>query len=347
LKPPLVAVIGAGMRGTGLIRSITAMQTGGRIVAYADPHGPSRENAAQAAPDAVGFADWRQMLSTVEAEVLLIAAPQHLHCDMTLAGLDADLDIYCEKPMAATLEDCDRIVSAVRRAKSLFYVGLQLRTVPVFKHVKQMVDDGTVGKPRMLFCRELRAPFLPKVDDWIADESKSGGTIVEKNVHHFDLFNWYCGSRAVRVHAIGGKALTAEQGSNAAELLDHAFVLIDYENGARACLEVCFFCPAWAHELEIIGENGRRLVTDLEQLKLWDAEQETRRHDIWSYPLPQAHGDDTGWLDFLDARQSGSPSESVSRAEAGRSSVQIALAAQQSIEICAEVRLDGKEKPSP
>ncbi len=321
--------------------SIQQIEGGGEFVAYADPHGPSRNKAAAQAPQASAFEDWRRMLSAVEADVLLVTAPQYLHCEITLAGLEAGLDIYCEKPMAATLADCDAIVSAVSDSNSLFYVGLQLRTVPVFRHAKQLVDSGAVGTPRMLFCRELRAPFIPKVDNWIADESKSGGALVEKNVHHFDLFNWYCGGRASRVQAIGGKALTPEQGSNPGDLIDHAFVLIDYDNGARACLEMCFFCPPFAHELEIIGDNGRRLVTDLEQLKLWDPEHETRRHDVWHYSLAQAHGDRTGWLDFLDCRTSGSHAgASTGRAETGRDSVRVALAAQQSIKTGAAVSVD-------
>ena len=340
MAPPRVVVAGAGGRGVGCMSTIAASPNHGVIVAYADPHGPSREKAAAVSPEARAFEDWREMLAEVECDVLLVTAPQYVHCEIVLAGLEAGLDIYCEKPMAHSLEDCNRIVSAVKASDCLFYVGLQLRTVPVLKHVKKLVDSGVVGKPSMMFARELRAPFLPKVDDWIGDENKSGGALVEKNCHHFDLFNWYCGSRAVRVNAIGGKALTAEDGGNVGELLDHAFVLVDYADDTRACLEMCFFCPAFAHELEIIGDNGRRLVTDLEQLKLWEADQETRSFQTWNYELRQAHGDPSGWLDFLDCRAlPPDNAASLARAEAGRDSVQIALAAQESIKIGATVTL--------
>ena len=92
------------------------------------------------------------------------------------------------------------------------------------------------------------------------------------------------------------------------------------------------FCPAWAHELEIIGDNGRRLVTDLEDLKLYDAESDTRRHDAWHFGIERAHGDPSGWLDFLERRERGSTREDSRRqAELGRDSVAIAWAAQESI----------------
>ncbi len=332
LNGPNIAVAGVGGRGTGFLKTLARTDDAGTAVAFADPHAPSRQCAGRWAPDATIHDDWRQMLSSTPCDVLMITAPQYVHADMVVAALDRGIDVYCEKPMAHTLDDCDRIIAAVNASDALFYVGLQLRTVPVFKHVKQLIDDGAVGKPRTMFYRELRGPFVPKVDNWIADESKSGGALVEKNVHHFDLFNWYCGGRAVRVHAIGGKALTAEQGGNVGQLLDHAFVLVDYDNDMRACLQMCFFCPAWAHELEIIGDNGRRLVTDLEDLKLYDAESDTRRHDAWHFGIERAHGDPSGWLDFLERRERGSTREDSRRqAELGRDSVAIAWAAQESI----------------
>ena len=280
MSPPRVVVAGAGGRGVGCMSTIAASANHGVIVAYADPHGPSREKAAAVSPEARVFEDWREMLAEVECDVLLVTAPQYVHCEIVLAGLEAGLDIYCEKPMAHSLEDCNRIVSAVKASDCLFYVGLQLRTVPVLKHVKKLVDSGVVGKPSMMFARELRAPFLPKVDDWIGDENKSGGALVEKNCHHFDVFNWLIDSEPVSVFASGGTDSVYRDGgkdmsmwehlrdpATHIDVVDNAIAIVDYANGARAGLTVCFFAPDHPLEIEVLCDHGR-LSSDEDNYRL-------------------------------------------------------------------------------
>ena len=330
MNDPRIGMAGMGQRGRAIAKAVR--QSGcGFIVSYADPHGPSTDKARPLVPDATPYTDWREMLVKEHLNVVVIVAPQYLHCEISEAALQAGLDVYCEKPLAPNLEECDRIVEAARQAKSLFYVGLQRRAMALYRYIHDRVAAGAVGRPRLVSYRELRGPFKPKVENWMADDTKSGGALVEKNCHHFDLFNWYTGSRAVRVQASGGKAIPEGGGCNPGTLLDHAWVLVDYENGARACLQICFFCDTHAREVEVIGEKGRLVTRGEDVLQFSSGAKDECK--VRSFSGADLHGDEAGWLDFLDHRTEEGRKTSVARAESARESVRIALAAQQAIRV--------------
>ena len=328
-KRPLVGMVGVGARGSGQTRTIQESGSA-TVVAYADPHGPSRERAAELAPDATPYSDWREMLSKETLDIVVVSTPQHLHREVSLAALQKGLDVYCEKPMAASLEDCDRIVEAVAKASAFFYVGLQLRAMPVMKYAYDLVRDGAIGPARTIAYRELRGPFRPKVDNWHADRFKSGGALVEKNCHHFDLFNWFAESRATRVLGSGGRVIPWEEDGNPGDLLDHAWVLVDYENGAHACLQICFFCRIGLHDFEVIGDSGRISASRTEATLYRKGAEDAP--EVKSFGGEDTHGNWAGWLDFMERRATAKGTdESLRRAELGRESVRIALAAQNSI----------------
>lgn len=86
-------------------------------------------------------------------------------------------------------------------------IGHELRYSPFFQKVKSLVDAGDIGRPRMVWTREFRGPFQPKSQNWIQDKRHSGGILVDKNCHQFDLMNWWAGVRPVRVAAFGANAV--------------------------------------------------------------------------------------------------------------------------------------------
>ena len=345
MKKPQVGVIGVGIRGREFARDILAADAG-EILCYADPHEPSVEKTRPVLSQARPYADWRRMLDENKLDVLIVSSPQHTHAEMSIEALARGLDVYCEKPLAPTLDACDRIIAAVERTTgAIFYVGLQMRSMPVYRKVFDLVRDGVVGRPCLVTYRELRGPFLPKVENWIADEAKSGGALVEKNCHHFDLFNWLVGSKAERVCAVGGKAALPADG-NPGDLLDHAVVLVEYANQVRACLEICFLAPMTVHDLEVVGDRGA-ITAGRQEVRLyrrgsmpWTARPRDP-DETWSFDPKDAHGDLAVWKDFLECRERerGRHAKSVARADAAREAVRIALAAQEAIGTGATVRL--------
>ena len=144
MKLPRIGVAGVGARGTTFLEEPVRTGTG-VVVAFADPYPPSLDEARKLAPEARAFDDWREMLEKTDMDILAVGAPQYVHRDIAVAGLTAGLDVYCEKPLAPNIEECDEIVEAVRASKSFFYVGYQLPTMPVYKHIFDLVGGGLSG----------------------------------------------------------------------------------------------------------------------------------------------------------------------------------------------------------
>jgi predicted dehydrogenase len=196
----------------------------------------------------------------------------------------------------------------------------------------------------MIAIREHRFPFLVKVGDWNRFNRNTGGTLVEKCCHIFDLMNLLSDSEPVRVYASGGQAvnhLDERYDGEAPDILDHAFVIVDYANGVRAMLDLCMFAEATKHQEEIsvvgsrgkveaflpektvrIGRRGVHFVGQVEEYHVDDERITYHGHHHGSSQLEH--------LDFIETCRSGSAPE-VSL-EDGLMAVAMGVAAQLSIE---------------
>lgn len=139
-----------------------------------------------------------------------------------------------------------------------------------------------MGSLELLWCQEFRHPFLRKpgsVPDWNVEKRYSGGTLVEKCCHHFDLFNAFAGVRPESVFASGAGRVEYPR----SDILDNAFVTVDYSNGLRANLSLCMFAPSSqgrphlkALSFGMIGDLGRLELRD-DELFAWDRATEGER----------------------------------------------------------------------
>lgn len=101
-----------------------------------------------------------------------------------------------------------------------------------------------------------------KIGDWNRFSRNTGGTLVEKTCHYFDLMNLVIGQRPVQVYASGGQSvnhLDEVYGEERCDILDNAFVVVDYPNGVRAMLDLCMFAEATKdqEELSVVGDKGK------------------------------------------------------------------------------------------
>ncbi len=148
-KTPLnVAVIGAGSRGRAYSRYALQHPDKMQVIAVADPHELRRALFAQRyGIDArYVYSDWKQLLNAEKvADAVIIATPDREHVAPTIACADAGYHILLEKPMAATLSDCEEIVTAVQAANILFAVCHVLRYTPVTKRLEQLLRNDAIG----------------------------------------------------------------------------------------------------------------------------------------------------------------------------------------------------------
>ena len=138
---------------------------------------------------------------------------------------------------------------------------MEYRYMPPIAALVEQVAEAT-GGVRMLTIREHRFPFLPKVGDWNRFNRNTGGTFVEKCCHFFDLMRLIMQSEPVRVMASAGQAvnhLDETYNGEVPDILDHGYVLVDFENGARAMLELCMFAEGsrYQEEVSVVGPKGK------------------------------------------------------------------------------------------
>ncbi len=354
--PLQIGLIGSGMMGFEHIRNI-ALQNDMHLRAIADPHPPSRKLGRKTARHEIAeYEDARAMLDQEELDAVFIATPNFTHAAVLEEVLDRPLHVLVEKPLCTTLEDCDRVVAAAAIRPHLTWVGMEYRYMPPVARLLDEVRGGHAGRLRMLAIREHRFPFLPKVGDWNRFNRNTGGTLVEKCCHFFDLMNLIVDARPTRVYASGGQDvnhLDERYDGETPDILDNAFVVVDYEGGARAMLDLCMFAEASRNEQEICATGdvgkvecfipeskvvlGSREGRQIEDISIEvDAEiLEAGFHHGATYYQQRA---------FLDAIHD--PYAERIDASAGRLAVAIGCAAQRSIECGQPVELPGPSELS-
>ena len=262
-------IIGTGMMGVEHLWNLHHVP-GAVVTAIADRNGPSRE-LARAADEGrnpiVEFDDHRELLASGLVDVVVVATPNMTHRAILDDVLATDLHVLVEKPLCTTVADCHAVLATAeaRRARgcdAVIWVGLEYRYMPPVARLLEQVRAGVVGRPTMVAIREHRFPFLAKVGDWNRFNANTGGTLVEKCCHFFDLMNQVLDDRPVRVLASGGQDvnhLDESYGGRTPDILDNAFVIVDYAGGGRALLDLCMFAEASRHqeELSVVGPLGK------------------------------------------------------------------------------------------
>jgi len=258
-----LGVIGTGMMGCEHIRNVNALP-GAVVTAVSDPNevplGWARDNLGERASEVRFLRDHRDLLSSGAIDALIVASPNHTHASVLADVLSTDLPVLVEKPMCTTVEDCVAVVDGANRRRAITWVGLEYRYMAPIATLLDVVRSGELGDLRMLAIREHRFPFLVKVDNWNRFSRNTGGTLVEKCCHFFDLMNLAVGARPTRVFASGGQDvnhLDEVYDGERSDILDNAYVIVDYANGVRASLDLCMFAEAGRHEQEIVAVGSR------------------------------------------------------------------------------------------
>jgi predicted dehydrogenase len=253
-------IIGTGMMGCEHIRSL-ALVPGVKVTAIADSDEGSRGFGKLAVGDEVAvYADYRELLSRAPVDAVVVATPNHTHAAVLDDVFQTRLHVLVEKPLCTRVEDCFRVVEAAERHPGLVWVGMEYRYMRPIARLVEEVHDGAVGRLRMIAIREHRFPFLPKVGDWNRFARNTGGTLVEKCCHFFDLMHLVTGERPVRVYASGGhdvNHLDERYAGEQPDILDNAFVIVDFDAGARGMLDLCMFAENSRNELEVAATGDR------------------------------------------------------------------------------------------
>ena len=275
-------IIGSGMMGVEHIENLKYVD-GAEVTAIADPNPGSRELAGAIAPRAMHYTNHRALIEDGACDAVIVASPNMTHIDVLRDLLATDLHVLVEKPLCTTVEHCYEVLDLAEGRDAITWVGLEYRYMPPIARLIEEVDAGAVGTPRMVAIREHRFPFLEKVGDWNRFSENTGGTLVEKCCHFFDLMIQATASRPVRVMASGSQDvnhLDEVYKGERSDILDNAYVIVEFENGSRGMLDLCMFAEASKNEREIVvvGDKGKLEALDTESI----VRIGQRTDDVWS-----------------------------------------------------------------
>lgn len=263
-------IIGVGMMGREhLINLYHLRSQGASVVAIADPHVPSQHLALDLArsynwPVKV-FTGHKELLESGMCDVVVVSSPNMTHYEilMDIINHPKPHHVLVEKPLCTTVAHCKEVVDAARKRKDmLVQVGLEYRYMPPVAKLIEIVEGKTLGQVKMVAIREHRFPFLVKVNNWNRFNVNTGGTLVEKCCHFFDLMRLFAGANPVRVMASGAIDVNHKDeiyDGKVPDIIDNAYVIVEFDNGCRGMLDLCMFAEGSKNEQEIsvVGDIGK------------------------------------------------------------------------------------------
>jgi predicted dehydrogenase len=289
-------IIGCGSMGREHIENLRALG-GTEVTAIADPTPASREQAAAIVDGKVRlFADHKDLLGSGLCDALVIASPNFTHIQVMRDALATDLHILCEKPLVTKIADgVEMIERAKAKKKGIVWVAQEYRYMPPVAEMIRIAHEGGVGRLHQVAIREHREPFYPKVGDWNRFNANTGGTLVEKCCHYFNLMDFILKEKPLRVFASGGQRvnhLDEKVDGRTPDILDSAYVIVEYPSGARASLDLCMFAENSIdnEHVTIVGAEGKLESLLPSGVLRFGRREDWGRRAVWGQPSGTAKG---------------------------------------------------------
>ena len=229
-------------------------------------------------------------------DALVISTPNFTHIDVMRVAGQYNKPIFLEKPIATSIADAYEICQLINNHNRIVRIGLQYRYKAIYAEaIAEIRQRGAVGEVQSINMMEHRFPFLDKVSQWNKFDKFTGGTLVEKCCHYFDLINLFAGAPAEQVFAVGNQAVNFKDFSydnNVADGLDQAHVVINYPGGVIGAFSLSMIVPGATEELVICGNKGRLVAREqallgednTNHLEIWSGENGASRVSTPSYP---------------------------------------------------------------
>jgi predicted dehydrogenase len=256
------AIIGAGCMGQEHILNIEIIEDA-KVVALCDTSEQSIKESLELLNNEVAiFEDYNELVRANIADAFIIATPNFTHIDVLKDVMKSEAHLLIEKPLCTTVKDCQEFEELSKNYPGVIWIAMEYRYMPPVQRMIQEIHNKTIGDLKMLSIREHRFPFLHKVDDWNRFTIKTGGTLVEKCCHFFDLMRLIAKSEPLKVYASGNQDvnhLDETYDGMTPDILDNAFVIVDFKNGVRALLDLCMFAEnsEYQEELCAVGSIGK------------------------------------------------------------------------------------------
>jgi predicted dehydrogenase len=254
-------IIGCGSMGREHILNLQSTD-GCVVTALQDPHQASIDASLalcrNVAVQPRVFDSVSALLDSGLCDAVVVATPNFTHADILREVLAADVHVLAEKPLVTTMADGLDLIKRGKGRKKIAWVAQEYRYMPPVAELIRLAHAGECGALQQVAIREHREPFYPKVGDWNRFSANTGGTLVEKCCHYFNLMDHILREKPMRVFASGGQRvnhLDEQYGGKTPDILDSAFVIVEYASGARASLDLCMFAEN-SVDNEVISVTG-------------------------------------------------------------------------------------------
>ncbi len=212
------AVVGVGGRGTGMfaLPLATEFPRTARLVAVCDTNPVRAAYCVSRLPRPVPiFTDFAAMLRQTDPDAVAVASPDWTHAQYVVAALKAHKRVFCEKPLCVTDKQCRDILAAAAKSKGRCFVTHNLRYGAAAGQIREIIGDGTLGTVGFMQFHETldRCHGADYFRRWHRRLANSGGLLIHKASHHFDLLNWWAGADPAEVRAQGRLAFYGRNGA--------------------------------------------------------------------------------------------------------------------------------------
>ncbi|MBR7131747.1 MAG: Gfo/Idh/MocA family oxidoreductase [Lentisphaeria bacterium] len=290
MKKYKIGIIGVYGRGIHACQAHRPEQ-GFEVVMGADPFDahprnyqiPGFKKFPERFPDATLVKDYRELVANKDIDIVFVMSPDYCHEEQAVAALEAGKAVYLEKPMAISIEGCDRILRTAYRTGSKLFIGHNMRYFPAVLKMKEIIDSGIIGDIQCGWCRHFvnyggDAYFR----DWHSEQKNTCGLLLQKGAHDIDVMHWLMGAYSKRVVGMGmlsvynrcGRRPEGSEGSAAwnenqyppleldgfspiIDVEDHNMIMMQLDNGAQATYMQCHYTPDAERNYTFIGTKGR------------------------------------------------------------------------------------------
>jgi len=309
--------------------------------------------------------DYRELITRPDIDAIAVTSPDFCHEEHALAALQAGKHVFLEKPMAITIDGCDRILSTWKQAGVHLMIGFNMRYMAIFRVMKEIVDSGAIGEIKAAWVRHFvgfGGDFY--YHDWHADRKNTTSLLLQKGSHDIDMIHWITGQYTRRTAAFGSldffggdrpndltcpdcpdRETCTEVSTNSraqcafrkeVNVEDNQVMIMQLDGGIKASYLQCHFTPDYHRNYTFIGTEGR-IENSEPEMKVW---VKTRRSNTWrdladrTYDIKPAEGGHGGadpviCKDFVDMCLDGK--EPLSPPIAGRMSVAAGICAAESL----------------
>jgi len=254
VKPVRIGVIGLGAMGYGHCKNIRSIKNAALACVC--------DNDAAAAADkgkefgVPHFTDYKKLIKSRLCDAVMVVIPHWFHPDVSIYAFKSGLHVMCEKPVAVTVSDVDRMIAAAGRSRKKFAVMHQMRTEPFFRKAREIVENGTLGKITRTLCIDpwYRTQAYYDSNAWRATwKGEGGGVLVNQSPHIIDLFILLGGLPS----EVNAKTRTRLHNI---EVEDEVCAALQYKNGAWGYYYTTTCEASGSFHIEIAGDRGKLVI---------------------------------------------------------------------------------------